>query len=626
MQRRSFLLSTSAGLSAAILWNNRSWGDDTNPQSVEQLWADFDPRKDPLEIEVIRQWTETESRTFKHVRFLIGHFRGVPAYLAAIYGYPVGRSKIPGVMHIHGGGQRASFDEVNFLVGRGYAAISINWGGSSTGKPPINSPDGFQQNDANTDWGAVDPTQANVPGYHSILPGPKQFFDDREHPKNCNWYLLTIACRRGLTFLEQQPEVDSTRLGVHGYSMGGNLTMYVAGTDDRVKVAVPAVGGQGWRTETHQFLGGVDQQEHIRGDVETFRKTLSFENYASRIQCPVLHRSSTNDFHGWMDDVYRTNERIPHKAVRYSWSPHFNHRLTPEVAVTLPLWLDQHLLDGNALPDTPASQLELKTPDQVPSLNIKIADHAWPIKRVEMFYSIDPDPRARFWRSVNVTLNSDNQYTGALPLHSLDYPLFSFANVYYSLPHAIDMSALRGFAKPVDEVCISSLLHYISSEQLRQNKCNTSAVASPIIDDFSEGLRDWYLLNAGNLTHQQTWTRKITDPLYRGTKESKLKVTFKLSQPNTIVIILRENEWRSYRGPRKTYVCSKDLQGSENEQVMILDKSDFLSDSNPLPTWEQIDQIGFAHYDDSVVSRQQVEIWKGDALSLRRLEWLTAGD
>jgi hypothetical protein len=146
---------------------------------------------------------------------------------------------------------------------------------------------------------------------------------------------------------------------------------------------------------------------------------------------------------------------------------------------------------------------------------------------------------------------------------------------------------------------------------------------SSIIDDFAYGLRDWYQLNSGNLTHQQTWTRKITDPLYQGRKNSKLKITFHLPQPNKIVVILRENEWRSYRGPRKTYTCHRDLQGSDNDQVILLDPSDFLADSIPLATWEQIDQIGFAHYDDSIVDRKEVPNWKGDALLLKRLEWIS---
>jgi hypothetical protein len=29
------------------------------PASVQELWADFDPRQDPLETEIIREWQET---------------------------------------------------------------------------------------------------------------------------------------------------------------------------------------------------------------------------------------------------------------------------------------------------------------------------------------------------------------------------------------------------------------------------------------------------------------------------------------------------------------------------------------------------------------------------------------
>ena len=107
--------------------------------------------------------------------------------------------------------------------------------------------EGARPGEANTDWGAVDPTQNNVQGYFNLLPGEK-FLDAQESPRNCNWFLITLGCRRGLTFLEQQTEVDGKRLGIRGHSMGGNLTMYVAGSDTRVKVASPSVGGSGYRT------------------------------------------------------------------------------------------------------------------------------------------------------------------------------------------------------------------------------------------------------------------------------------------------------------------------------------------------------------------------------------------
>jgi Dienelactone hydrolase family len=618
--RRRFLVS-SAAAALPILIVPASAEDAAVPQSVADLWADFDPRKDPLETEVIREWTE-DGGVFRHVRYLIGTFKGKKAFMAAVYGFPQEtKLRVPGVMHIHGGGQRGSVAEVKLLVSRGYAALSVNWGGSGTGKPPFNSCDKAQPGDPNTDWGAVDPSQLNVPGYASMLPGPKQFYEDREHPKNNNWYLLALGCRRGLTFLEQQPGVDGGRLGVHGYSMGGNLTMYVAGTDSRVKAAVPAVGGQGWRWQPHVFGGfKANPQDAVQGDVEVFRKTLSFESYAPRIGCPVLHRSGTNDFHGWMDDVYRTNALIP-QATRYSWATHLNHRLTPAVAVTMPLWLDQHLKGGTPLPETPQSQLVL-TPG--PKLQVKPETHPWPVARCEIFYSIDDDPRARFWRSADVSEQPGGGFTAELPLHARDAALHVFANVYFTLPEPVSLSALGGYGAPVTEVCISTLLHSRSAEELQKAQVPIKAQPSRVVDDFSHGLRDWYVLNQGNADHQQMWTRKVTDPLWRGPEGAKLGITLKMPKTNRMVFVLEENEWRSYRGQRKTYVCRREISGAEAAQTVTLELKDFTSREGASPkSWAEIDQLGLcARHTQPGEADAKPARWDGPVPEFVRVEWV----
>ncbi len=591
------------------------------PQSVAELWADFDPRKDPLEIEVIREWEE-DGGTFRHVRYLIGVFKGRKAFMAAVYGFPQqAESRIPAVMHIHGGGQRGSVAEVKLLISRGYAALSVNWGGSGTGKPPFNTCEKALPGDPNTDWGAVDPSQLNVPGYASMLPGPKQFFADREHPKNNNWYLLALGCRRGLTFLEQQPGVDASRLGVHGYSMGGNLTMYVAGTDARVKAAVPAVGGQGWRWQEHVFGGfKAAAQDAVKGDVQLFRKTLSFESYAPLIRCPVLHRSGTNDFHGWMDDVYRTNALIP-QATRYSWAPHLNHRLVPAGAVTMPLWFDQHLKGGAPLPETPPSQLLLAS---VPAFQVRPAAHPWPVARCEIFYSIDDDPRARFWRSAQAKALPEGGFTADLPLHTREASLHAFANVYFTLPQPVSLSALPGNGAPVTEVCISTLLHSRSAEELQQARIPLTAQPGLVVDDFSHGLRDWYVLNQGNTAHQQIWTRKITDPLWRGPEGARLGLTLKMPKTNRMALVLEENEWRSYRGPRKTYVCTREITGADEAQTLALELKDFTTREGASPkSWAEMDQLGLcARYTQAGQADAPPEHWDGPPPELVRVEWI----
>lgn len=611
LPRRRFLDAATGAVALSLL--DCPLRADEVPKSVAELWGDFDPRKELLEVETIREW-KADGMVLRVVRFRVGTFKGKAARLAAFYGFPEGaKEKLPAVMHIHGGGQRANLDEVKALVARGYAALSVNWGGREMEQA--------QLGDANTDWGAVDPTQQNVPGYSSLLPGLKQLFEDRQHPKNNNWYLLTIGCRRGLTFLEQQPEVDSQRLGIHGFSMGGNLTMYVAGTDARVKAAVPAVGGQGWRWEPHEFLAAkADPQERIQGDVEVFRRTLSFENYAPLIRCPVLHRSATNDFHGWMDDVYRTDALIPNQPVRHAWSPHFNHRLTPEVAITMPLWLDQFLKAGPALPMTPASELTLKATDGIPQLRVT-PKAAWPVARCDIYYSLNPDPRARFWRSTEVHRAGDT-FTAVLPVPSVDVAVFAFANVFYTLPKP-ESFALPGLPKEIREVCLSSTLHRAEPEALRAAGVKPSDSPSTLLDDFTHGWRDWYQLNAGNRDHWQHWTRKLTDPKWGGPDGAQLALTLKVAEANRMTVVAVENEWRGYRGPRRTFTAEIALGGKAEAQTLTLVPNDFKSttDNPPLKSWSQLDLIGFCAQPEGAAKPAPVRRWAGKEPEFLRLEW-----
>lgn len=92
------------------------------PQTVEQLWADFDPRRDALETEVIREFKE-DGGVVRHVRFVVGTFKGKTARMTAIYEFPDKAKdkteKLPAVMHIHGGGQCAFLSQVKLLVSRG---------------------------------------------------------------------------------------------------------------------------------------------------------------------------------------------------------------------------------------------------------------------------------------------------------------------------------------------------------------------------------------------------------------------------------------------------------------------------------------------------------------------------
>ena len=576
------------------------------PQNVAELWAGYDPRKEPLRTEVVREWQEDEVKV-RYVRYFIGSFKGKPAWMAAFYATPKGGKKLPGVLHMHGGGQRANLHLVKYHARRGYAALSVNWGG----RPMEDAKAG----EANTDWGAVDPTQKNVRGYFNVEPGEK-FLDAQESPRNCNWFLLTLGCRRGLTFLEQQPEVDGQRLGIRGHSMGGNLTMYVAGTDARVKVASPSVGGTGFRLDPYYHVP--PQIRRVTGDRELFRRTMGYQFYAPRIKVPLLHLGASNDFHGQMDATYATGARVPKDVPqRFVFAPHFNHRFNPAQQVARILWLDQHLKGGVKLPTMPKTELEL---GNTAILRVEPSKEL-PVKRVEIYYSVDPDPRSRFWRSADA-LNLAGHWQAGLPIETLDRPLFAFANVFYELPKLVTMPH-RGDVK---EVCISSMFHELKPEELKKTRVQPSGALELVIDNFQRGFRDWYTINGNHRPLWQHWTRKVTDPKWRGPKGAKLALIIQSEQPNVLGIVLHENTWRHYRGKKRTYVAEVKLKGGKPETVTV-DLSDFknVTAGVPLKSWAELDELGLVAK-ATIRGAKPVEVasdpWQGPRPVFKRLEWV----
>lgn len=574
------------------------------PTTVKELFSDFDPRNDFLDTIVVREW-EQAGIVYRYVTFHIGTFKGQAARMAAFYAFPKGAEKLPGLLHLHGGGQRAFLHEVEFYAKRGYACLSINWGGREMEEA--------KEGDPNTDWGAVDPTQQNVPGYFNLKPGEK-YLDPVESPRNNNWYLLTLGARRGLTFLEQQPEVDSDKLGVYGHSMGGNLTVYVAGTDDRVIVAAPSVGGSGFRTQPWPLLPQ-QRKQTPNGDVGLFDSTIGFESYTPHIKAPLLWLGATNDFHGIMDDTYRTGKLIPHKNTLYSFTPHMNHRFTPEFAVARPLWMDQFLKGSFTFPRTPESKLVLTDEDGIPLLQVT-PDTSIPIERVQLLYSVDPDPQARFWRTAEATKDG-NLWTAKLPILNVDQPLFTFANVYYKIPQ----SASAPQSEPTDILAISSMLYTASPDDLRRAGAKATDTRRSLIDDFSHGWEDWYTLSANNPHHWEYSTRKLNDPKWRGQPDEKLTLEVHAESENELVIVLTENFFRSYRGKSQEFVAVVKLSGGKPDTVSLSPDDFTTATGENLSSWENVDLLSLRAYFEKDGKLLGSKSWQGQQPKFQKLYW-----
>ena len=157
------------------------------PQDFASMWAGFDPRAEPLDIEVLKQWEE-DGVVLQVLRYRVGVFKGQKAMMAAVYGFPKGAGKVPGLVQIHGGGQYADYKAVLTNAKRGYATISIAWAGRLTAPDYHVAPnvvklfwDGQEDHPhykVTTDWGALDAYHAGIDIIDTTVLGLGEPFRD----------------------------------------------------------------------------------------------------------------------------------------------------------------------------------------------------------------------------------------------------------------------------------------------------------------------------------------------------------------------------------------------------------------------------------------------------------------
>ena len=118
-EMKSFLFSLSSLISLCVFLianNKQSQLAETLPilkgnkaaQTWVSAWEGFDPRAEPMDVEVLKEWEE-DGVVLSVLRYRIGVFKGQKAMMAGVYGYPKGGKNLPGLLQIHGGGQYADY-------------------------------------------------------------------------------------------------------------------------------------------------------------------------------------------------------------------------------------------------------------------------------------------------------------------------------------------------------------------------------------------------------------------------------------------------------------------------------------------------------------------------------------
>jgi hypothetical protein len=207
---------------------------------------------------------------------------------------------------------------------------------------------------------------------------------------------------------------------------------------------------------------------------------------------------------------------------------------------------------------------------------------------------------------------------------SVDQPLFVFANVSYRLKK----EESEPFAPPTDCYAISSMLHTAAPKDLQRAEVKATDKADPVIEDFTNGWRDWYTLSAENPHHWEYSTRKLADPKWQGQEGQRLTLDVQAEKPNELVIVLTENFFRSYRGKQKEFVAVVKLAGGIDVQTISLEPKEFKgSDGEALSSWKNVDVLSLrAYYEKGEKGEKGEKLlgnksWAGSQPQFRKLRW-----
>lgn len=593
---------------------------DAVPRTFAEMWAGFDPRREPLETETLKEWEE-DGVVLRVVRYRIGVFKGKKALMAAVYGFPKGGSKLPGLVQIHGGGQYADYRAPLTNAKRGYATISLAWAGR------INAP-GYAVNPdivklfwkgktddpryrLTTDWGALDAYHAPCRNARNAFPkaAPAPWtLDAVESPRNSPWFLCALAARRALTFLERQPEVDPGSLGVYGHSMGGKLTVMTAAADARVKAAAPSCGGVSDRYNRSAL----------------FRATLGDDVSLKHVTCPIIFLNPSNDFHSHSRDLPKAVREIRSKDWRVTSAPHHNHQDTPEYMVCGLLWLDEYLKGTFTFPQTPRVSLDLHTAHGVPVLTVH--PDAWErMLSVDVYYTQQgvttrekpkmEDLITCFWRYAPAKRHG-NAWTARLPLLSPDKPLWAYANVTYRLERPVAGASYYYALYAANKFVLSSLIQTATPQQLKVAGVRALLKPSLAIETFrGDWEKEWFTYRPEEWARR---THKVHDEQWKAPPQAKLALEVRSEKPNKMVVGIDE------------YATEVQIAGNGTWQRVVLAPSDFRNATGEtLPGWQGIRELRLSAKETLRSTdrrkRQTAKLgadWQGPKPEFRDLRWM----
>jgi len=475
------------------------------------LWKDYDPNHGDFKEEIIKQ--ETADGIFNRDSYISAYVLGEEIRVYCRYSVKAGTTKAPSLLVLHGWMGAANPDRK--FVNDGWAAMAHDYCGQTGNRPHFTKyPEKLRH--GNMDRTVAGPVRAQK------LDG--SFITDPRETSDYVWYAIQ---RRVLSYLEQQKEVDRTRLGAMGYSYGGTL-MWNLATDSRVK-AVAAYFGIGYNDyyrDKQVWLYNLPYIEPPRSPGEEIILTsIAPETHVPFITAATLFLNGSNDHHGGHERGLESFKKFP-SNVPWSFAIQARgHHDTEKIEHNTKFWLEKHVLGKDVIwPEHPQSQIRLDT-EGVPELVVTPASPET-VNRVEMFYALKtPCSFARSWRDTPC-VRKNGQWVGKMPVLNVDDYVFGYANITddTTIIRSTDFNAAipaklgnaRATDKPSNDLSSSGYSSWTNIAEV----------------EGRNGIKGFRPIN----NQRGAGTEQLNDPKWQAPINSQLSFKFYCTEPQTVVL------------------------------------------------------------------------------------------
>ena len=522
--------------------------------SPPDLWSDYDPDKGEFKEEIIKR--ETRDGIDYRESYISAYVLGEEIRVYCKYSCKTGLTRAPGLLSVHGW-MGAPSPEKKF-VADGWAVMAHDYCGMTGDRPQ------FTKYPASLKHGNMD---RNVCGpVRSTLLDGKDITD----PKQTSDYIWYAIQRRVLSYLEQQPEVDPTRLGATGYSYGGTL-MWHLGTDARVKAVVAYFGigyTEYWRNK-QVWMYNVPYIEPPKSPgEEIYLASIAAEAHVPFITAATLFLNGSNDHHGGHERGLESFKKFP-KNVPWSFAIQARgHHDTEKIEHDTKFWLEKHVLGKDIVwPDQPKSGITLDN-EGVPELIIT-PDSPEKVVKVEAFYALkNPCSYQRSWRDA-VSVKEGGRWIAKLPVLNVDDYVFGYANITYdtTIVHSTHFEAAipsrlgeaRATDQPSDNISSSGYSAWSNIAELEGPK----------------GIKAFRSTNG----KRGSGTEQLHDPKWKAPPGASLRFKFYCTEPQTVILTGGDH-----------HSSEIEITASDEWQEMVLPASRLINRFNqkPMEDWSDI--------------------------------------